>query len=64
MYTAPTTHAGRSFALTNLFRRLRQYPERRFQRNMQQRAEWIYEAQHAPTVQEWFDQKWFASHSR
>ena len=59
MYTAPATHAGRSFVLADLFRHIRQYPDRRFQRDLQQRAEWIYEAQHAPTVQEWFE-----SHSR
>jgi hypothetical protein len=64
MYIAPAAHAGRSFALADLFRRVGQYRERRFQRDMQQRAEWIYEAQHAPTVQEWIDQKWIASHSR
>jgi hypothetical protein len=55
MYTAPAALAGRSFALADLFRRFSQYQERRFQRDMQQRAEWIYEAQHAPTVQEWIE---------
>jgi hypothetical protein len=64
MYTAPATRVGRSFAPASIFRRLRQYRERRFERTVQQRAEWIYEAQHAPTVQEWIDQKWMASHSR
>jgi hypothetical protein len=55
MYTASAPRAGRSFAVADLFRYLRQYRERRFQRDMQQRAEWIYEAQHAPTVQEWIE---------
>jgi hypothetical protein len=55
MFTAPVTRVGRSFVLANLFRRIRQYRERRFQRDVQQRAEWIYEAQHAPTVQEWIE---------
>jgi hypothetical protein len=55
MYIAPDTRAGRSFVLANPFRWLRQYRERRFQRAVQQRAEWIYEAQHAPTVQEWIE---------
>src|SRR5262249_3121146 len=54
MITAPATRPGRSFVLASLFRRVWQYRDRRFQRDMQQRAEWVYEAQHAPTVQEWF----------
>jgi hypothetical protein len=55
MYTAPATRAGRSSVLANLIRRIRRYRERRFQRDVQQRAEWIYQAQHAPTVQEWIE---------
>jgi hypothetical protein len=55
MYTAPGVRLGRSFVLADLFRRIREHRERRFQRDVQQRAEWIYEAQHAPTVQEWVE---------
>jgi len=65
MYTAPAPRVGRSFAPASIIHRWWQYQERRFQRDLQQRAEWIYEAQHAPTVQEeWFDQEWLASHTR
>jgi hypothetical protein len=58
MYTAPATRVGRSFVsfvLANLIRPIWQYRERRYQRDLQQRAEWIYQAQHAPTVQEWIE---------
>jgi hypothetical protein len=64
MHIAPAMRVGRSFALASIFRSLWQYPERRYQRTARRRAEWIYEAQHAPTVQERIDREWIASHSQ
>ena len=61
MEGATATRGGRSFALAELIRRFLEYRDRRFQRDMQQRAEWIYEAQNAPTVQEWIDSRSYSS---
>lgn len=52
---AQESRNGRANPLTNLLRRLLDYPERRFQREAQQRARWIDEARNAPTVQDWID---------